>query len=210
MAKAPWMERQWFGQVAASDLSSNVQCLGQNSPKLKDSSTWMSRWKWMDQWLVIKWVLNYVLINVVYWDHNPFTYHLLSSWDIQVQFFGDSKSLGTASVAFRKAPWKAQIDQILKFITTWNHAWKREVKPTSKPPNMVAVVDNCWKCSQKDCLTVPGMLSIAKKYCPVISLMFFSSLAAHFLVAPVRLKWVFYTRRWKPVGWYAYPRKSMW
>ena len=43
--KAPWMERQWFGQVAASDLSSNVQCLGQNSPKLKACSTWMSCWK---------------------------------------------------------------------------------------------------------------------------------------------------------------------
>ena len=35
--------------------------------------------------MVSKWVISYnLLINGIYWEYNPLTNHLLTSWDIQV------------------------------------------------------------------------------------------------------------------------------
>ena len=39
--------------------------------------------------MVKKWVITYNLLkNGVYWGYNPFTNHLLTSWDIQVVVLG--------------------------------------------------------------------------------------------------------------------------
>ena len=44
-------------------------------------TTWMSQE--VSKWLVSGFI-TYILINGVYWGYNPFTNHLLTSWDIQV------------------------------------------------------------------------------------------------------------------------------
>ena len=39
--------------------------------------------------MVSKWVITYnLLVNGIYWVSNPFTNHLLTSWDIQVYVGG--------------------------------------------------------------------------------------------------------------------------